>query len=68
MNDISVKSIVVMINGAGCDVVLIVPHTITPFPIMGYDPTMKVETQAGYGVEWCRIVFGEPDLIIDMGR
>ncbi len=67
MLQLPIKTVKIMINTKGCDYVFLTPDTPTPFPIMNYPPNVKMEVQAGYGIEWCRLVFNrEPDEIIDL--
>ncbi len=65
---VDIGRIVVMVRTSGTDFVYLEPKGLTfPFPKMGYSASLKIDTQAGHGVEWVRLNFGrEPDEIIDM--
>ena len=48
----------------GTDQISLYLEAPTPFPEMGYEPSLKMEARKGYGVEYCRVVFGiEPEVI-----
>lgn len=66
---LKIKYIQVHLDDSGPDYIYLTPDCETPFPILKYPPFLKMEAQAGYGVEWVRKVFGrEPDNILDFRK
>jgi hypothetical protein len=50
----------------GTDSIKLTLDAPTPFPEMQYKAFATIETQAGYGVKWCKDVLGvEPDRVIN---
>lgn len=65
--NLKIKRISVMLTRTGGDTIYLYPEAETPFPIMKYEASIKMEAQAGYGVEWVRKVFGQdPDEVLDL--
>lgn len=62
--DLDIKKIIVILTN-GTDIITICLNSISPFPIEQYAPLLKMEAQQGYGVEYCRTVFGVEPIIID---
>ena len=64
---LNISRITVLISPNSTDTIYLTPEAETPFPVMGYPANLKLEAQAGYGVEWVRKTFGrEPDEVIDL--
>jgi hypothetical protein len=57
---------VVVLLTEGTDQIHIKLNSPTPFPVMGYEASAKIECAAGYGAEWCKLALGvDPDEVID---
>lgn len=52
----------------GTDILTLYLDAPTPFPEMGYEANLRTEVRKGYGVEYCRTVFGIEPEIIQAGR
>jgi len=66
MMNLKIKHIKVGINSKGTDTIWLEldVDVSSTFPIMGYAPYAKIETEAGYGIQWVRDTFGiEPEII-----
>jgi hypothetical protein len=57
---------VTIVRVGGTDQIFFWPDLPTPFPEMKYEPSLKMETRAGYAEEWLREAFGiEADKVIE---
>lgn len=61
--NIPVKKASLLRHKGQCDILFIEPDWETPFPGPQYRPSLKMEIQQGYGVEYCKKVGIEPEII-----
>lgn len=66
-NSLKFKRATLLVNQSGQDCLILTLDETTPFPIMGYEGSAQINIQADYGIEWCKLMGIEPE-IIDMKR
>lgn len=68
MKELSFKAKkIIVVRRDGTDTIYFNADLPTPFPDMGYEPNIKMETRHGYAEEWLKKVFGvEPDEVINV--
>lgn len=68
MINLKIIRVVVMTHRSRPDTIFMTPDVETAFPTMRFEPNLKMEAEAGYGVEWVRKTFGrDPDEIVRLG-
>ncbi len=53
MISLPIKKATVVI-GSGTDDLFLIIDAESPYPLLGYDCSMKISTQKGYGAEYCK--------------